>query len=216
MTNPDYYPDRITDFFIRRALRFNVGPDETLTPQLERAGYSAADVQKAVISHLHFDHAGGIGEIPQADLVVSSTEWQDMLRPHPERRGVLRRDIEIQGAKWHQITYEPTEDPSIAPFTHAFDLMGDGSMLLVPTPGHSPGSLSMLLRRDGAPPMLFVGDLCYSLDLLLRDRLPARGDKKMLRPAYAKVRALKERMPDLVILPTHDPGAAAALRGSTT
>jgi glyoxylase-like metal-dependent hydrolase (beta-lactamase superfamily II) len=93
--------------------------------------------------------------------------------------------------------------------------MGDGSMMLLPTPGHLPGSLSMLVRRNNAPPLLLVGDLCYSLDMLMRDRFPGTGDKEQLRETYAKVRALRERTPGLVILPAHDPGAADALRAAS-
>ncbi|MEN8145759.1 MAG: MBL fold metallo-hydrolase [Gemmatimonadota bacterium] len=212
ITDPDYWPDRITRLFMRHIFRFHIGVEDTLTKQLELAGYAVSDVRKAVISHLHADHVGGIREIPQADLVVSSEAWRHMLGPHPEREMVLRRDIEIPGAKWHKITFTPTDDPSLAPFTHAYDLNGDGSMMLLPTPGHLAGSLSMLVRRDAAPPLLLVGDLCYSTDMLLEDQFPATGDEEQLRETYAKVRALKERIPELIILPAHDPGAAYALR----
>lgn len=88
-------------------------------------------------------------------------------------------------------------------------------MVLLPTPGHSPGSLSRLVRRESAPPLLLVGDLCYGLELLERCQLPGTGDKKELRASFAKVLALKERMPDLIILPAHDPEAAEALRKAT-
>lgn len=123
---------------MRHLFRFHIAPDDSLTGQLEKAGYSAGDVRKAVFSHLHSDHVGGIREIPQAELLVSNEEWENMLRPHAERHMIFRRDIEIPGAKWEQISFRPTDDPSIAPFTHAFDLMGDGSMVLLPTPGHTP------------------------------------------------------------------------------
>lgn len=216
VTDPDYWPAGLTGFIFRHVFKFHIGPDETLTRQLEMSGYSVADVKKAVFSHLHADHIGGVREILHADLVVSSEEWEHMLKPHSERYFIFRRDIDLLGAKWQRISFQPTNDPSIAPFTHAFDLMGDGSMVLLPTPGHSPGSLSMLVRRESAPPLLLVGDLCYGLELLERCQLPGTGDKKELRASYAKVLALKERMPDLVILPAHDPGAAEALRKATS
>ena len=94
--------------------------------------------------------------------------------------------------------------------------MGDGSIILLPTPGHLPGSLSMLVRRDGAPPLLLIGDLTYGVELLERGQLPGTGDKKELRASFAKVLALKERMPDLVILASHDTHAAEALREATS
>ena len=216
VTDPNYWPAGLTGFILRRLFRFHIGPDETLTKQLEIAGYSVADVRKAVFSHLHGDHIGGIRKILHADLVVSSEAWENMLQPHSERHFIFRRDIDLPGAKWQRISFSPTDDPSIAPFTHAFDLMGDGSMVLLPTPGHLPGSLSMLVRRESASPLLLVGDLCYGLELLERCQLPGTGDKKELRASFAKVLALKERMPDLVILPAHDPEAAEALRKATS
>lgn len=215
VTDPDYWPAGFTGTIFRHVFRFHIGPDETLTRQLEKSGYSVADVRKAVFSHLHGDHIGGIREILHADLVVSSEAWEDMLGPHPERHFVFRRDIDLPGAKWQQISFQPTDDPSLAPFTHAFDLMGDGSMILLPTPGHLPGSLSMLVRRDGAPPLLLIGDLTYGVELLERGQLPGTGDKKELRASFAKVLALKERMPDLIILAAHDTRAAERLREAT-
>lgn len=148
VTDPDYWPAGLTGFIFRHIFKFHIGPDETLTRQLELSGYSVADVKKAVISHLHVDHIGGIREILHADLVVSSEEWEHMLKPHSERHFIFRRDIELSGAKWQRISFQPTDDPSITPFTHAFDLMGDGSMVLLPTPGHSPGSLAYTPGAD--------------------------------------------------------------------
>lgn len=212
VTDPNYWPDPITRMFMRRIFRWDLGPDDTLSRQLELAGYSAADVTKAVISHLHVDHAGGISEIPQAELLVAKEAWEHMQGPHPEREAVLRRDIDIPDAKWQQIVFQRTGDPSLAPFSESFDLMGDGSMIVLPTPGHMPGSVSMLVRRGVAPPLLLVGDLTYSEELLERNQFPATGDKKLLGESFAKVRALRERMSGLIILPAHDLHAPDKLR----
>jgi glyoxylase-like metal-dependent hydrolase (beta-lactamase superfamily II) len=90
--------------------------------------------------------------------------------------------------------------------------MGDGSMTLLPTPGHTPGSMSMLVRSRGLPPILLVGDLTYELDLLMNDQVPGIGDAAALRSSFAKVRAMKDQLPDMVLLPAHDPKATDALR----
>lgn len=215
VTDTDYYPDGLTGFMFRHIFRFDAGPKDTLDSQLKQAGFSADAVRTAVISHLHFDHVGGIAEIPQADLVVSSEEWQSLKRPHPERHGIFHRTIEIPGARWNTIVFEPTDDASLAPFTHAFDLMGDGSLILLPTPGHTTGSISMLVRRDDGPPLLFIGDLAYAMELLQQHQIPGTGDVAQLQDTYAKVLGLKERMPELVILAAHDPQASARLRPVT-
>ena len=94
--------------------------------------------------------------------------------------------------------------------------MGDGSMMVLPTPGHLPGSVSMLVRQTDASPMLLVGDLTYAAELLERDQLPATGDADLLRESFASVRALRQHMPDLVILPAHDPDAAAKIKSAST
>ena len=214
ITDADYYPDRITAFFYRHIFRnIRIGPDDTLPVQLERAGYCATQVRKAVISHLHSDHVGGIAHIPQAELYADQEGFDYMRGPdHPERYTVYRDRIEIPGARWHMIAFEPTDDPSLAPFTKAFDLMGDGSMIVLPTPGHLPGSVSMLVRRTAAPPLLLVGDLTYDEALLDRDQIPAVcDDPEQLRATFAKVRAMREHTPDLVILPAHDPHASHKL-----
>ena len=211
VTNPEYWPDAITRLFMRHIFKWNITPEDTLSRQLESAGYSTADVTKAVISHLHVDHAGGIREIPEAELFVAKEAWEHMSGRHPEREAVLRRDLDIPDAKWHQIAFQPIDDPVLAPFGESFDLMGDGSMIVLPTPGHMPGSVSMLVRRDDAPPLLLIGDLTYAEELLERDQVPATGDKELLLESFANVRSLKKQIPDLIILPAHDTHAVDAL-----
>jgi glyoxylase-like metal-dependent hydrolase (beta-lactamase superfamily II) len=92
--------------------------------------------------------------------------------------------------------------------------MGDGSLILLPTPGHTEGSISLLIRRGARPPLLLVGDLTYGAELLERRQVPGVGNRRRLAETTGKVLALKEQMPDLVILPAHDPTAAARLLGT--
>lgn len=109
---------------------------------------------------------------------------------------------------------EPPDDPLLPPFGGCYNVMGDNAMILMPTPGHTPGSLSMLVRSDGLPPLLLVADLAYDIKLLMKDQVPGTGDADTLRSTYTKVRALKEQLPDLVILGAHDPASAGALASS--
>lgn len=207
-TDPDYVDGPVGRFFLDRLFRFAVTRQDGLEPKLRALGIDARAVGKAVISHLHFDHIGGIAAIPQAQLLVSEAEWRHLREdPHPERDFILKGHIEIPGARWHPMAFTPTDDPVLAPFGGVVDVMGDGAMLLLPTPGHTAGSLSMLIRDGGRPPLLLVGDLTYDVDRMLADHLPGTGDPEMLRDSFAKVRALKHALPDLVILPTHDPVA---------
>ena len=189
VSDRNYVSSWIGRFFLKRVFRLHIGPDDSLAKQLNLAGYAAADVSKVIVSHLHFDHIGGISEVAQAQLLVSADEWQQLSEPHPERDFILREHIELPGAKWQPIDFSKTDDPLCALFGGCYDVMGDGSMVLLPTPGHTLGSLSMLVRSDGLPPLLLIGDLSYDVDMLMQDRLPGvYADKARLLSSFARVR----------------------------
>jgi N-acyl homoserine lactone hydrolase len=100
-------------------------------------------------------------------------------------------------------------------FEGIYDVASDGSMILLPTPGHTPGSVSMLIRSEGWAPILLVGDLTYEAALLETGGIPGTGDAATLRASYVNVRRLKEKLPDLVIVPSHDFAAAEAIGRAT-
>lgn len=210
-TDPNYVNSTIGRFFYRRLFRLKMEPVETLTNKLAELGFNAASVCKVVVSHLHFDHVGCIAELPQAELLVSRDEWDQLSSPHPERDFIFKEHIQHPEAKWRLVDFELTDDPLYAPFGGYHDVMNDGSMILLPTPGHTPGSLSMLVRIEGKAPVLLVGDLTYQADLLMNDRVPGTGNKARLLASYAKVRGLKVQLPDLVVLPSHDFAAQGLL-----
>ncbi len=206
--DPYYIDSAIGRFLLHRIFRFQASANDKLGTRLRAGGYSPADVCKVLISHLHFDHVGGIADVPQAELLVNEREWQRLSQPKPEQDWMLKDHIELPGARWRPIEFAATDDPLLAPFGGCYDVMGDQSMMLLPTPGHTPGSMSLLVRSADMPPVLFVGDLTYELELLQRDQMPGIGDHAALRATYAKVRDLKTALPDLVIVPSHDPAAA--------
>lgn len=211
VTDDAYFPGGFTGFLYDRLARFQIGEAETLAAQLATLGYTPADVDTAILSHLHEDHMGGLPELRGADLLVAEAEWAQLSKPAPEPRGFLRDHIQLPGLRWSEVGFEPTGDPALAPFRESLDVVGDGSLVLLPTPGHTAGSLSLLIRRRTRPPLLLVGDLTYGAELLERRRLPGVGDRKRLAETTGKVLALKQRMPDLVILPAHDPTASRRL-----
>jgi N-acyl homoserine lactone hydrolase len=212
VTDSDYFPGGAIGFLYGRLARFQIAPQETLAAQLEALGHGASDVRFAILSHLHQDHIGGIRYLPSAEFIVADTEWRAMEQPRSEMNGFLRRHIDLPGVRYRRIAFTPTDDAALAPFTSAYDVMGDGSLVLLPVPGHTPGSTALLVRRPDEAPLLMVGDLTYGADLLEAGRIPGVGDKAGLRTASSLVLRLKERYADLVILPAHDPGAAERLR----
>ncbi|MEP2028781.1 MAG: N-acyl homoserine lactonase family protein [Paracoccaceae bacterium] len=209
--NKSYIKQAIGRFLLARIFRLHLTEADRIDHVLARKGVAAGDIRTAVLSHLHFDHVGGIAHIPQADLMVSAREWAILSEPHPDQEWILREHIEIPGAKWRQIAFQPTDDPLFDGFDGIHDVAGDGSMILLPTPGHTKGSLSMLIRQEGWDPILLVGDLTYEAALLDQDIVPGTGDRKTLLASFEKVRRLKSQLPELVVVASHDFGAEAAI-----
>lgn len=216
VTDPDYFPRGVAGHFYRRLATFEIPQTSTITEQLSAIGYDIADVRVAILSHLHQDHIGGLRELPSsAKVLVSATELAEVDKRFAVLNGLMRDHIELPGITWVPITPRPIDD-SIAPFTEAHDVMGDGSLLLLPTPGHTPGSMSLLLRSEGIPSMLFVGDLTYDVDLLAADHVPGVGDRAGLHHTTRLVNQLAARMPGMPILAAHDPAAAGLLQSALT
>ncbi|MEO5921039.1 MAG: N-acyl homoserine lactonase family protein [Pseudolysinimonas sp.] len=213
VTDPEYFPRGLAGWGFRRLAQFGIGAGDTLTAQLRRIGRRPEDVRVAVLSHLHQDHIGGISELAQARLVVSRDEWASLDRPHPELSGLLVRHLRLPGLAWDPVDLDqPLED--VQPFTVGHDLFGDGSLVLLPTPGHTPGSLSMLIRRADRPPLLLVGDLTYDASGLADERIPGVGRRGDLVAATRLIGTLRARHPDLVVLAAHDPAARSLLEAS--
>jgi glyoxylase-like metal-dependent hydrolase (beta-lactamase superfamily II) len=145
---------------------------------------------------------------------VSAAEWAELSRPAPELRGFLPRHIQLPGLRWHHVSPERAQDASLAPFTESLDVIGDGSLMLLPTPGHTAGSMSLLVRRGTRPPLLLVGDLTYGADILQRGTVPGVGNRRQLAQTTRNVLTLAEHLPGLVVLPAHDPTAAQRLLDS--
>ncbi len=215
VTDPGYFPGGPLRLLYRRLARFDIPAGQTLPAGLWRLGYASEDVVAVVLSHLHQDHIGGLAHLQGPRIVTSTAEHRQLTNPLAETQGVLRSHIDLPGLRWEPTEFGPLGDPDLAPFTHGSDLMGDGSLILLPTPGHTPGSLSMLVRRPGLDPLLMVGDLTYDADALeSAGRLPGVGSTRLLRQSADMVLELKRRHPGLRILAAHDPAAATSLEGA--
>jgi N-acyl homoserine lactone hydrolase len=137
---PGYFPP-LYPFF--RLSRFELAEEDEVQPQLSRLGVDIADIRWVVLSHLHTDHVGGLEPFRDAEVLVSATEWRDAQGLGGRLRGYLPQ-------YWPSAVNVRTVDfagAGVGPFTGSHDLLGDGSLLLVPTSGHTRGHMSLLVRN---------------------------------------------------------------------
>ena len=187
-------------------------PEQAVPAQLRALGLRPEDLAFVLMTHLHYDHASGVGQFPGATFVVDVREWEAF------RRGGL-----LQGYR-HALAEHPVQWRTIdvmgdggahGPFAHALDLLGDGSIRVLATPGHTDGHRSLLLRTAGAGDVLLTGDAAYARRSIERRWVPlfVEDVPEYLRSLEA-LAAWAEGHPAAPVLCGHDPWAAGDLARS--
>jgi len=98
------------------------------------------------------------------------------------------------------------------PFARAVDVLGDGSVRLLYTPGHTSGHFSVLVRLAERE-VLLVGDAVYTLRNLRDGTLPFRMvAEAAYKRSLGELRAYAQQHPDALIIPTHDAGVWEGLQ----
>jgi N-acyl homoserine lactone hydrolase len=172
VTDPGYFPGAATGILYDRLARFDIGPGNTLTARLEAIATTSpmCELRCCPISTRTTSTGCRNSAMPPQtwSAARSGRSYNNRWEPH----GLLCSHIQLPGLHWRRIELAPTDDPGLVPFTAGHPLFGDGSLVLPPTPGHTSGSLSMLVRRPGRPWLLLVGDLTYDAHLLEHGHLP--------------------------------------------
>lgn len=176
--------------------------------QLEAEGVSASDIGWLVLTHLHSDHAGGIEDFPGAKLVVDAREWEAGQHahlgqdpsPYVAHSTVEALDFAADGAQ----PYGPLADH--------IDYFGDGSLVLLPTPGHTPGHVSVLVNLPQGS-VLFTGDAAWVRANFDPYPTPKGGLARTLleddwrtgMEAVHRFRQWAARHPELTVVSGHEP-----------
>lgn len=180
-----------------------VEPDELAGASLERLDIDPARVRYVVLSHLHFDHAGGLHQLPNATVVVQKREWEAGFDGEMAARYFLPRRFFDLG---HAVKLVDGEH----------DLFGDGTVMLHPSFGHTPGHQSMRVRSEQGDHIL-AGDACYHCGVVKTRNFPPYSDQAAMNRSLDALLALRE--PDTVMVFGHDPaqwGEAPVLPSTRT
>jgi len=139
-------------------VRVEAGDD--VASKLRTIGVEPESVDIVVLSHLHYDHCGGLAQLAGADIYVQADELSFASSPPSYQRDayVTADFVAVPGSNWRLLRGE-------------HDLLGDGSLLIFPTPGHSAGHQS-LFARLGERSVVLVGDAAYDPAKMHERRLP--------------------------------------------
>ena len=171
-------------------------PGEEVAGRLAALGVGVGRVDYAILSHLHFDHAGGLATVPNARVVVQRREWE------------AGHDVDL-AARLHFAREDFDHGHDLLLVDGEHDLFGDSRVVCLPTHGHTPGHQSLRVRLDGGEVVL-TADACYLRRTLETEHLPPQPwDRDGMIASLRRLRAMGEAGARVVV--GHDPEAWAAV-----
>ena len=137
---------------VKSANGFVMKRPKTLAAQLEQLGVKPADIKGMAVSHTHPDHIGNVEEFPRVMLYVQKAEYE-----------------------WPGADGKPRFNPDhpVTKLEGDHDVFGDGSVVLISTPGHTPGHQSLLVRLPQTGAVVLSGDAVHFKDNWDNRRVPA-------------------------------------------
>jgi N-acyl homoserine lactone hydrolase len=190
---------------VARFARPRLEPGRDIPAQLRERGLEAADMKTVILTHLHYDHASGIAEYPNATFVLSKAEWEAATTdPRPLLRGYRPAHYDYL-FDYRTVDFDGPGIASYASFGRSFDLFGDGSVRLTYTPGHTAGHCSLVARlRDRD--LVIAADAIYTQTQLEGGpEPPLLIDMHRWRRSLRELQQFARTYPQAEIIPGHDP-----------
>jgi len=177
------------------------GLDATLTvtivDQLARLGVKPDQIGVVGISHEHFDHTGQAGDFPNAKLLIGKGDVDDMRGPNPDRGAPLAHWLKDGGA--------------LEPVIGDKDVFGDGSVVMLDMPGHTPGHHALLVKLAHMGVVLFSGDTSHFTENYETNGVPAfNSNRADTLASFDRFKKLAANLHATVII-QHEPADIAKL-----
>ena len=134
-----------------------------LRKQLAAAGYKPEDITYFSLSHSHWDHIANANDFAKSTWITSHVEKDILFGPNPPERST--RD-EYDALATSKTIYVDGKD---------YDVFGDGTVVMKPTPGHTPGHQVLYVKLKKTGPVVLAGDLYHYPEEVTTGRVPV-GD----------------------------------------
>lgn len=202
--------------FVFRSAMGDWTSSRPLVELLAEAGVPAETEFIALATHVHWDHVGALRDLPKARLRL----WERELEFWRTRKGYLDQAVMPHQLKplEARLSSFAMNGPAYEGFTESHDVFGDGAMVAVPLPGHTPGSTAFFVNSAGGKRWLFTGDTTWALDGIRRGAQKpylasslTDSDDKVLAQSIAMLRAVYQMRPEISLVPSHDLAALRSL-----
>ena len=128
----------------------NVAPKVSMVDQLAELKVKPDQIKVVGISHFHADHTGQVASFPKALVLIGKGDWDAISAPTPAQ-GVNAAPF----AAWNK------GEGKVEPLANDKDVFGDGSVIVLSTPGHTPGHHSLLVKLAQTGAVLISGDAVH-------------------------------------------------------
>ncbi|MGR6924284.1 N-acyl homoserine lactonase family protein [[Actinomadura] parvosata] len=191
-----YNHNQLVSRLLTQRDEYQMTPEQDLRVRLARLGYDAKEITTVFLTHVHDDHAGGLRHLPGATVVLDRRDWE-LGTVYPHSFDLVKDNL----------SFPAFDSGAFGAFPDSQDHFGDGSLTLLPTPGHSPGHMCVHLRLD-AGNVLFMGDTLYTLPHLATDQVRQMtiggADTTHQLDAARRIQSLLASDPATVPLFAHD------------
>ena len=165
-----------------------------ITELLSQMKVSPAQVKFVGISHFHADHTGQLDTVPNATLLIGQKEWDAITAPKP-----------MQGANVAGFKHWISGGGKVEPQATDKDVFGDGSVMVLKTPGHTPGHQSLLVRLKEKGPVILVGDAVHFHENYESNGVPGFNyDRAETIASIERIKQIEKNLKATVII-QHDP-----------
>jgi N-acyl homoserine lactone hydrolase len=139
-----------------------VAPKVSLVDLLAKLDVKPDQIKYVGISHYHADHTGQIDSFPKATLLIGAREWEAISAPKP-----------AQGVNFKPFESWIKGESKVEPQSLDKDVFGDGTVIMLRTPGHTPGHSSLLVKLSQMGPVILTGDAVHFRENYDSDGVPS-------------------------------------------